>query len=74
MWSGLRLNKQYEEMGSRMPTGLCSLQTIADAVNDSVDYIYDLTAEVGRALTGFRHDQTAGTMEYPPFQVLTRSR
>lgn len=35
-----------------------------------VDHIYDLTAEVGRLLVGFRHDQTLGDDEVPPIDLL----
>lgn len=38
--------------------------------NDGVDYIYDLTAVVGRSLVGFRHDADAATDDPEPFQVL----
>jgi len=35
-----------------------------------VDYIYDLTAELGRRLIGFRHDKDLETVDPEPFQVL----
>jgi hypothetical protein len=35
-----------------------------------VDYIYDLTAEVGRRLVGFRHDADLEIDDPEPFQVL----
>jgi hypothetical protein len=34
------------------------------------DYIYDLTAELGRLLVGFRHDMDVQTDDPEPFQVL----
>ena len=35
------------------------------------DYIYELTADVGRTLVGFRHDMDPDTEEEEPFQVLS---
>lgn len=35
------------------------------------DYIYELTAEVGRTLVGFRHDMDPDTEDEEPFQVLS---
>ena len=39
--------------------------------DDGADYIYDLTAEVGRRLVGFRHDMDPETDDPEPFQVLS---
>lgn len=38
--------------------------------DDGADYIYDLTAELGRSLVGFRHDQDIKLADPEPFQVL----
>jgi len=38
--------------------------------DDGADYLYDLTAELGRRLVGFRHDIDAETDDPEPFQVL----
>lgn len=38
--------------------------------DDGADYIYDLTAELGRKLVGFRHDMELKTGDPEPFQVL----
>lgn len=38
--------------------------------DDGADYIYDLTAELGRLLVGFRHDTDPKTDDLEPFQVL----
>ena len=40
--------------------------------DDGADYIYDLTAELGRVLVGFRHDVDPKTNDPEPFQVLER--
>jgi hypothetical protein len=40
--------------------------------DDGADFIYDLTAEVGRRLVGFRHDMDPVTDDVEPFQVLSR--
>lgn len=41
-------------------------------IDDSeVDYLYDLTAELGRRLVGFRHDTDLETDDPEPFQVLS---
>jgi len=40
--------------------------------DEGADYIYDLTAELGRELVGFRHDADAETDDPEPFQVLAR--
>jgi len=45
-------------------------QKAIQAQDDDADYLYDLTAEVGRALTGFRHDTPPATDDPEPFQVL----
>jgi hypothetical protein len=36
------------------------------------DYVYDLTAELGRALTGFRHDTDLPRDDPEPFQLLSQ--
>lgn len=36
------------------------------------DFIYDLTAELGRVLVGFRHDMCPETDDPEPFQVLSK--
>lgn len=41
--------------------------------SNDADYIYELTAEVGRKLVGYRHDMGAVTDEPNPFRLLTRS-
>ena len=38
--------------------------------SDGGDYLYDLTAEIGRTLTGFRHDTELKLADPLPFQVL----
>ena len=42
--------------------------------DDDVDYIYELTADVGRALVGFRHDIAPETDDPEPFQVLDKKK
>lgn len=37
----------------------------------NVDYLYDAAPEIGRELTGFRHDQTLGQGEHLPIHVLS---
>ncbi len=39
--------------------------------DDGVDYIYDLTAELGRSLVGFRHDRDIEIDDPEPFQLLS---
>jgi hypothetical protein len=39
---------------------------------DDVDHLYDGAAQIGRALTGFRHDETLGDGECGPIAVLRR--
>jgi hypothetical protein len=36
----------------------------------NVDYLYEAAPEIGRLLTGFRHDQTLGDREHLPIFVL----
>ncbi len=43
---------------------------VKQLADDGADYIYDLTAELGRKLTGFRHDKDLQTDDPEPFQVL----
>jgi hypothetical protein len=38
--------------------------------DEDADYIYDLTAESGRSLVGFRHDMDIKIDDPEPFQVL----
>lgn len=38
--------------------------------DSSADYVYDLTAELGRLLVGFRHDMDVQQDDPEPFQVL----
>lgn len=45
-------------------------QLKAKQVDDDADHMYELTAEVGLALTGFRHDTDPETDDPRPFQVL----
>lgn len=40
------------------------------AQDDGADYLYDITAEIGLALTGFRHDTDPETDDPRPFVVL----
>lgn len=40
--------------------------------SEGADYIYDLTAELGRKLLGFRHDMDLETDDPEPFQVLSQ--
>jgi hypothetical protein len=44
-----------------------------EAGDRSVDHIYDLTALVGQALVGFRHDETLANDEAGPIDLLTAS-
>ena len=44
---------------------------IKQEVDNDADYIYDLTAELGRRLIGFRHDVDIETDDPEPFQVLS---
>ena len=48
---------------------LKDLQTKQQA-DDGADYIYDLTAELGRSAVGFRHDTDLETDDAEPFQLL----
>lgn len=43
---------------------------IKQQADGGADYIYDVTAEVGRRLVGFRHDLEPETDDPAPFQVL----
>ncbi|QDU73115.1 hypothetical protein Pan97_00820 [Bremerella volcania] len=45
-------------------------QQAKQAEDDGADHLYELTAEVGQALTGFRHDTDPETDDPRPFQVL----
>jgi hypothetical protein len=49
---------------------LASLQS-QQQKDDGADYLYELTAEVGRRLVGFRHDMDPETDDPEPFQVLS---
>jgi hypothetical protein len=49
---------------------LKDLRSKQDA-DDGADYIYELTADVGRSLVGFRHDVDLQIDDPEPFQVLT---
>ena len=49
---------------------LAKLIAQQDASADA-DYIYDMTAELGLALTGFRHDQDLELNDPEPFQILS---
>lgn len=40
--------------------------------DDGADYIYDLTAELGRSLVGFRHDTDLEIDDPEPFQLLSK--
>ena len=44
--------------------------TAKQQADSEVDYIYDLTAELGRLLVGFRHDTDVQLDDPKPFQVL----
>ncbi|HVJ16860.1 MAG TPA: hypothetical protein VM686_15575 [Polyangiaceae bacterium] len=59
------------QVAEQIRADLEARQDAADEANDSADHIYELTAEVGRALTGFRHDRTLDCAESTPFQVLS---
>ena len=48
---------------------LADLRAQQEAEGDA-DYIYDLAAELGRTLVGFRHDMDPETDDAEPFQVL----
>lgn len=60
------LNGEVPEM---VPEILAQLK--AKQEQDGADHMYELTAEVGLALTGFRHDTDPETSDPRPFQVLT---
>lgn len=45
-------------------------QAKAGGPGAGVDHLYELTAEVGRALVGFRHDSTLGSGKVKPIDVL----
>lgn len=47
----------------------CQAEQRASGRKD-VDYVYDAAPEIGRVLTGFRHDQTLGNGEHLPILVL----
>jgi len=51
---------------------LLSFLRARQEADSEADYIYELTTEVGRHLTGFRHDEDPDTDERYPFVVLTR--
>ena len=40
--------------------------------DDGADYIYELTADMGRSLVGFRHDTDLDADDSEPFHVLAR--
>jgi hypothetical protein len=42
----------------------------AGGADADVDYVYEIPAELARALTGFRHDQDMPGMEMQPYEVL----
>ncbi len=48
-------------------------QRVSDEEGGGADHIYDLTAALGRALVGFRHDADAETDDPEPYQVLAHS-
>ena len=52
---------------------LKELRTKQEA-DDDADYIYELTADVGRALVGFRHDMAPKADDREPFQVLVKKK
>lgn len=41
-----------------------------EAGDDGCDYVYDAAPEIGKAITGFRHDQTLAEGEFLPVYVL----
>jgi hypothetical protein len=45
-------------------------QESAGGAHADVDYIYEIPAELSRALTGFRHDQAMPGMGIQPYEVL----
>jgi hypothetical protein len=45
-------------------------QESAGSSHADVDYVYEIPAELGRALTGFRHDQGMPEMGMQPYEVL----
>ena len=47
-------------------------QAAADGDED-VDFMFDVTANLGRALVGFRYDMTPEVDDALPFQVLARA-
>lgn len=47
-------------------------QVESDEAGDEVDHVYDLTAMVGRRITGFEHSSDPGSVDVEPFQVLQR--
>lgn len=51
-------------------TRLRSEQEAAGGATAGVDHLYDLTADVARALIGFRHDEILGVGEWAPVDVL----
>lgn len=57
---------EVPEITSEILEGLLAKQR----ADDGADYIYDLTAELGRRLVGFRHDMDSETDDPEPFQVL----
>jgi len=50
--------------------GLQKEQVDADGRREGVDFIYELTADVAKALVGFRHDQTLAGGEVVPVDIL----
>jgi hypothetical protein len=45
-------------------------QESAGGANADVDYVYEIPAELAKALTGFRHDQDMPGMGVQPYEVL----
>ena len=45
-------------------------ERLSDEEGEQVDHVYDLTAAVGHALIGFKHDLGSDSQEERPFQAL----
>ena len=50
---------------------IAKCQAEQDAADEKVDHLSEAAPEIGRLLTGFRHDQTLGDGEHVPIFVLT---
>ncbi|TXI10150.1 MAG: hypothetical protein E6Q76_04515 [Rhizobium sp.] len=64
--------KQPAMSGAVPPIAIEILRTLREtqSADGGADYIYDLTAELGRQVVGFRHDTDVESDDPAPFQLL----